>query len=95
MNPDEGVVHGGLPAKGRARVLSEPGKQYAVYFFGGPSAKPLLALPAGEYLTEWLSPVTGKVLQSEAITAKGMPVELASPKFDPDIALRIKRVEVK
>jgi len=89
------LFQGGLPEKGRARVLSEPGKQYALYFFGGPSAKPLLALPAGEYLTEWLSPVTGKVLQSEAITAKGMPVELASPKFDPDIALRIKRVEVK
>jgi hypothetical protein len=95
MKPDESLVKGGLPAKGRSRVLSEPGKQYAVYFFGGPSAKPLLALPAGEYMAEWLSPVTGKVLQSAAITAKGMPVELTSPKFDPDIALRIKRVEVK
>jgi hypothetical protein len=95
MKPDEGVVKGGLPAKCRARVLSEPGKQYATYFFGGPSAKPLLALPAGEYTAEWLSPVTGKVLQSEAIMAKGMPVELASPKYDPDIALRIRRLEVK
>jgi hypothetical protein len=94
MNPDKDVVKGGLPAKGRARVLSEPGKQYAVYFFGGSTAKPLLALPAGEYTAEWLSPITGKVLQSEAVTAKETPVELASPKYDPDIALRIKR-EIK
>ena len=66
-----------------------------MYFFGGPSAKPLLALPPGEYIAEWLSPVTGNVLQSESITAKSMPVELSSPTFDPDIALRIKRVGVK
>ena len=52
-------------------MLSEPGKQYAVYFFGGPSAKPSLALPAGEYTAEWISPVTGKVLKSEAVTARG------------------------
>jgi hypothetical protein len=95
MKPDEGVVKGGLPAKSRARVLSEPGKQYAVYFFGGPSAKPLLALPAGEYTAEWLSPVTGKVLKAEAITAKAQPVELASLPFDPDIALRIRRAAAK
>ena len=95
MNPDKDVVKGGLPAKGQARVLSEPGKQYAVYFFNGPSAKPLLALPTGEYTAEWLSPVTGKVLQSETVIAKGTTFELASPKYNPDIALRIKRVEVK
>jgi hypothetical protein len=95
MSPDESVVKGGLPAKGRARVLSEQGKQYAMYFFGGPSAKPLLALPAGEYIAEWLGPLSGKVLKSEAISAKRMPMELSSPKFDLDIALRIKRVAVK
>jgi hypothetical protein len=95
MKPDERVLKGGLPAKGRARVLSEPGKQYAVYLFGGPSAKPSLALPAGKYVAEWLSPVSGQVLKSEAVAAKGMPVELPSPKFDPDVALRIKRVTAK
>ena len=44
---------------------------------------------------EWLSPITGKVLKSETITAQDSPVELASPQFDPDIALRIKRVADK
>jgi hypothetical protein len=95
MKPDEALLKAGLPTNGRARVLSEPGRQYAAYFFGGPSATPSLALPAGQYKAEWLSPITGNILQSESITAKGIPVELASPKFDPDIALRIKRVEVK
>jgi hypothetical protein len=89
------LVKRGLSGNSRGRVLSEPGKQYAVYFFGGESAKPLLAIPTGKYHAEWLSPVTGKVLKSEAITAKEIPVELSSPKFNPDIVLRIKRIEVK
>lgn len=95
MQPDESLVKGGLPANGRATALSEPGMHYAVYFFGGPRAKPLLALPAGKYEAEWLSPVTGKVLKTEAITAKEVPVELVSPDFEPDIALRIRGSESK
>lgn len=95
MKPDEAFITGGLPDKGKAIVLSEHGKQFAVYFFGGPSAKPTLALPAGQYQAEWLSPITGKVLKSESITAKEIPVELTSPDFDSDIALRIMRIEAK
>ncbi|MHB8973976.1 MAG: hypothetical protein ACYC4N_26370 [Pirellulaceae bacterium] len=95
MKPDEVLVKGGLPAKGRATVVSEPGRQYAVYFFGGPSVKPSLSLPTGKYQAEWLSPLTGKVLKSEPISANEIPVELSSPEFGPDIALRIKRIEVK
>ncbi|HEX4589578.1 MAG TPA: hypothetical protein VH120_06595, partial [Gemmataceae bacterium] len=95
MQPDEVVLKGGLPAKGRTRVLSERGKQYAAYFYGGPSAKPMLAFPPGEYQAEWISPLTGKVLKSEAVMAKATPVELSSPNFDPDIALRVTRVETK
>lgn len=95
MTPDDSVIQGGLPENGRARVLSEPGRQYAVYFFGGPGAKPSLSIPKGDYQAEWISPITGKVLKSEAITAAGTPVELASPPFDPDIALRIHRSDSK
>ena len=95
MKPDETLVKGGLPDKGQSRVLSEPGKQYAVYFFGGPRAKPSLAIPVGTYQIEWLSPITGKLLKSAVVTVKEIPVELASPMFDSDIALRIKRIEEK
>lgn len=90
MKPDETVLKGGLPAKGRARVLSKPGKQYAIYLFGGKIAKPSLGLPAGKYTVEWVSPLTGKVLKTETLRATGTPVELTSPEFDPDIALRIR-----
>lgn len=90
MKPDESFVKGGLPPNGRARVLSEPGKQYAVYFFGGKSVEPTLALPQGNYSVEWISPLTGKVLTTNIIESKGAPVVLKSPEFDPDIALRIR-----
>jgi hypothetical protein len=95
MKPDDDFVKGGLADKGRARVLSEPGKQYVIYFFGGPSAKPRLALPPGEYQAQWISPTTGKVLAAQDLRVKGTPIELTSPKFDPDIALRIKKIEGK
>jgi hypothetical protein len=90
MKPDEHLVKGGLPEKCRARVLSEPGKQYAVYLFGGKSAKPLLALPEGKFNAEWVSPLTGKALKTDTITVTATPVELHSPEFEIDIALRIR-----
>ncbi len=95
MKPDEALLKGGLPAKGRARVLSEPGRQYAVYFFGGPSVTPSLTLPAGQYQAEWVSPLTGKVLKSAPITAHGQPLALASPEFGQEIALRIKYIDAQ
>lgn len=91
MKPDETLLKGGLPEKGRGRVLSEPGKQYALYLFGGKSAKPQLALPEGRYKAEWISPVSGKVVKSETISSSGDAVTLESPEFDPDIALKMKR----
>jgi hypothetical protein len=91
MKPEEGFIKGGLPEKGRARVLSQPGKQYAVYFFGGKGAKPQLALPEGKYRADWISPLSGKVLRTKTVTASGTAVELESPAFDPDIVLVMKR----
>jgi hypothetical protein len=93
MRPDGGVVKGGLPPKGRARVLSESGKQYAVYLHGGPDARLSLALPGGRYKAEWVSPASGQVLKAEKVTAAASVTELQSPKFDPDIALRVIRAE--
>ncbi len=89
MKPDPGFIKGGVPAKGQAYSLSQPGQQYAVYLFGGPEAKLAVALPKGQYKVEWISPMTGKVLKSESVNATGPTTELASPNFDPDIALRI------
>lgn len=89
MKPAATVVMGGLPPKSRARVLSEAGKQYAVYVFGGPELKLSLSLPQGKYKAEWISPVTGTILKSETVSVSGPPTELISPKYEVDIALRI------
>lgn len=93
MRPDEEVVQGGLPGGGRARVLAEAGRQYAVYLHGGPQARLELALPAGTYRAEWIDPTSGKLLQSVSVTATQPTTTVASPKFGPDIALRLKRSE--
>ena len=93
MSPDGGVVKGGLPPKGRARALSEVGKQYAVYLHGGPDARLSLALPGGRYKAEWVSPASGQVHKAEQVTAAASVTELPSPKFEVDIALRVIRAE--
>src|SRR5262245_15115496 len=93
MKPDTTIVKGGLPPKGRARVLSEPGRQYAAYLFGGPEANLELVLPAGRYRAEWVDPVTGKVLQSGNVNATPPETVLRSPRFEPDIALRLLPAE--
>jgi hypothetical protein len=93
MKPDTVLVKGGLPPKGRARVLSETGKQYALYLFGGPEARLSLALPAGKYKADWISPMSGKVLKADSVSAPGALTELVSPKFETDIALRIIAAE--
>jgi hypothetical protein len=92
MRPDEGVVKGGLPAKGRARVLSEPGEQYAVYLFGGPEAKLELALPKGDYRAEWVDPLSGTVLKASRVRAAGPRTVVPSPRYATDVALRLRRV---
>jgi hypothetical protein len=91
MRPDETTVKGGLPARGRIRMLSEPGKQYAAYLFGGPEAQLSLLLPKGEYKVEWVDPLTGKVVQDSRVRSTKPATILASPRFKTDIALRILR----
>jgi hypothetical protein len=92
MRPDNALVRGGLQEGQRARVLSEPGKQYAVYVFGGTQATLRLDLPKGKYTAEWLNPLTGKTDRREGSrTAAG--VSLSSPEYAEDIALRLVRRE--
>ena len=78
-------------------AVGEHSPDYVDAYYGAPAwreevkaAKLSLALPEGKYTAEWISPLTGKVLQSETITATSTPVELNSPEFDPDVALRIR-----
>jgi hypothetical protein len=91
MKPDPGVIQGGLPEKGKARALVEPGKQYAIYLFGGPKANLVLDLPKGSYSVEWLDPVTGLSPKKEKLKHSGGRATLTSPQYSQDIALRVTR----
>jgi hypothetical protein len=69
--------------------LVEPGKQYAVYFFGGERAEATLALPVGKYRVEWVDTKSGKVEESETLDHAGGNRAIRSPKYSQDIALRV------
>jgi hypothetical protein len=83
MRPDGRIVKGGLPENGRARVLANKGQQYAIYLFGGPEAKLQLDLPAGKYKAEWIDPLAGKILGTQAIEATNPITELPSRSSIP------------
>jgi len=91
MKPDISFVKGGLPAKVKVYALVEPGRQYALYLFGGSQTDLELELPAGNYRAEWLDPVTGKVGPKAQLKHLGSSVILKSPSYALDIALRIVR----
>jgi hypothetical protein len=90
MKPAAGLIQEGLPAKGRATALIEEGRQYAVYFFGGPQVKPAFAVPAGKYLVEWLNPLTGECKRTDVDHAADR-LTLESPAFDTDVVLKVVR----
>ena len=62
-------VTGGLPSNAISQVLSEPGKQYAIYLYRGDKVNLELLLPAGNYEYEWLNTLTGKY-SGQVITKK-------------------------
>jgi hypothetical protein len=90
MKPDAGVVRGGLPAKTRAYALVEPGRQYAIYLFGGNQVDLSVELPAGTYEVAWLNTRGGDVPKHERMTHAGGAARLSSPPYREDIALGIR-----
>lgn len=51
----------------------------------------LLDLPAGLYAGEWLNPVTGARHPVSGVESKGGSVRIASPAYEEDIALALRR----
>ena len=93
MRPDNAIVRGGLPPKAKAYALIEPGKQYAVYLFGGPQANLEMELPSGKYTLEWLDPIAGRTQDPRTLEHGGGIARLASPNFTEDAALRLVRAK--
>jgi len=89
MKPDDSVVRGGLQGEQRARVLAEPGRQYAIYVFGGTQVTLMLELPKGGYAAQWLNPVTGRIAGRQKLSHPGGVASLASPSYAEDIALSV------
>jgi len=103
MRPANEVIRA-VPPDTSARVLAEPGRQYAIYLHHGrivKDARPRyqigagertatlsLDLPAGNYAIDWVDTKTGAVAKSEGLSGAG---EITSPAYSEDIALRIRR----
>jgi hypothetical protein len=91
LRPDQTVVAGGLSAATRARALVDPGRQYAVYLFGGGTGELRLNLAPGQYAVQWVNPLDGQVLREQRLQhAEGQAV-LEVPVYRDDIALRITK----
>ena len=101
MRPDPAVVAGGVPAGHRAYALAQPDKAWAIYVARdtkdknaptGPQTVSLqLRVPPGDYRTEWVNPRTGAVDKRAEVKLAGGVLELASPTFEEDIALRVRK----
>lgn len=89
MQPDAKAIRGGLPDKAEAYVLSEPGKQYAVYLFGSGKAKLQIAAPKGRYRIRWLSPKTGERHEGELVDFAGGMLDLPEVVLAPDVAISV------
>ncbi len=92
MKPDNAIIKGGLPDKARARALVEPGRQYAIYVFGGTQANLVLEIPAGRYQAAWLNPLTGEIAKREELDHAGGAITLTSPAYVQEVALKLARL---
>jgi hypothetical protein len=89
LRPDTRTVKHAAGAA--ARVLSNPGKEYAIYLDGIGPAVLTLELSPGNYSSEWLNVATGNIEQLEKFTHKGGAKTLQSPAFQNGIALRLTK----
>jgi len=77
----------------RSYGLSEPGKQYAIYFRSARELNVEMMLPPGNYQLEWLNPVTGIKDKKIVIKHAGGKVGIIAPKYSEDAALSVIRVD--
>jgi len=91
MSPDSTFIAGGLSTNAVAQVLSEGGKQYAVYIYGNTREPLELNLPTGKYEAEWMHPVSGRYEKKKKLVSKNGKTSILLPAYEEDIALRIVR----
>ena len=72
-------------------VLSNPGREYAMYFDGSGTIQVTLDLPPGQYSEEWINVISGHADKSKTFHHRGREVILDAPDCKNGIALRLKR----
>ena len=90
MKPDNSLIKSGVPERGRAWALVEPGRAYAIYLVGRGPVELTLELPAGVFRAEWINTLSGSLEREESFPHEGGPRRLPSPDFAEDIALRVR-----
>ncbi len=91
MAPDPEAVAGPLPEGVSCHLLSQPGACYAAYIDGRGLHELPLRLAEGEYVAEWISPLTGEVLARDTVRAAEGPTPLRCPDYGDGVALRLHR----
>ena len=91
MRPDSVTITGGLPPGAVSQTISERGKQYAVYIYGGTQVNIELEFPAGTYQLEWVNTLTGKYSGKTLLKHTSGKAVIASPVYAEDIALQLIR----
>lgn len=76
------IFHGRYDSEWGANFLAAPGSYKDTIV--------LNSVPAGEYLAEWIDPVSGAVKSSESLDSDGGELKLITPEYTIDMALRIK-----
>lgn len=93
MRPDNAVIKG-TSAGAKARALVEPGQAMAIYVRSDErtavSTTLEVDLPGGDWQAEWLDTLEGRVVGQSRVSGGGVRA-LASPRFETDIALRLRR----
>ncbi|MCJ7624950.1 MAG: hypothetical protein MUO76_15725, partial [Anaerolineaceae bacterium] len=103
MKPANELIKDFLADSSTIRVLAKPGEIYAVYINRNTGNKQILPgrfsgtatiqmeFPAGSYYLEWMDVETGNIVKNQTVRHPGGIVQMMSPEYALDIALRIKK----
>ncbi|HYW97177.1 MAG TPA: cellulase family glycosylhydrolase [Bacteroidales bacterium] len=97
MKPDNSFLSGDAPQGYESRILSDPGKAWALYLRKSDLSDTVkrtvrldVNLPAGVYLVRWINTKTGEMINQATIDASDGITNLRSPEFTTDIALDLR-----
>lgn len=93
MTPDTDFIKNKPAGKATRHVLSEKGKQYALYISGGSQDHLIVNLPTGHYKAVWMDSETTKTLKEEIISATDNQARITVPNYKDDIALSLFKIK--